>query len=63
MKYHSLHLLKLKNGSTQTYNENSGIMNKSVIDLKNITMTGVDLYVGEDVIHRDDYGLFEFYIY
>jgi hypothetical protein len=38
-----------KNGSTQSYNENSGIMNKSVINLKNISMTGVDVYVGEGI--------------
>jgi hypothetical protein len=38
-----------KNGSTQSYNENSGIMNKSLIDLKNINMTGVDVYVGEGI--------------
>ncbi len=42
-------IFNFKNRSTQSYNENSGIMNKSVIDLKNITMTGVDVYVGEGI--------------
>ncbi len=42
-------IFNFKNGSTQSYNENSDIMNKSLIDLKNITMTGVDVYVGEGI--------------
>jgi hypothetical protein len=38
-----------KNGSSQSYNENSGIMNNFVINLNNIYMTGVDIYVGDGI--------------
>ena len=38
-----------KNGSSQTYNENSGIMNNFVSNLNNIYMTGVDIYVGDGI--------------
>jgi hypothetical protein len=35
-----------RNGSSQSYNENSGTTNKFVIDLNNIYMTGVNIYAG-----------------
>jgi hypothetical protein len=38
-----------KNGSSQSYNENSVIMNKSMIDLNNIYMTGSTIYAGDGI--------------
>jgi hypothetical protein len=38
-----------KNGSSQSYSVNSGIMNKSVIDLNNIYMTKASIYVGDGI--------------
>jgi hypothetical protein len=38
-----------KNGSSQSYNENSGIMNNFVINLNSIYMTGIDIYVGDGI--------------
>ena len=38
-----------KNGSSQSYNESLGAIINHVIDLNNIYMTGVEIYVGEGI--------------